>query len=111
MEKNDKLKIVFVTTNHYENATMIAKNIISEQIAACCTIIPNATSYFLWNDKMNIQNEYILIIKTLENQIDELESRVKELHEYDVPEFIVVSSDSVNSEYFDWINKVLNTNN
>ncbi len=46
MEKNQNIRIVFVTTNHFENAKMIARNILPEQLAACCSIIPNVTSFF-----------------------------------------------------------------
>ncbi|MGB9701769.1 MAG: divalent-cation tolerance protein CutA [Candidatus Kapaibacteriota bacterium] len=107
MEKNQQMRIVFVTANHFENAKMIAKNIISEQLAACCSVIPNVTSFFLWDDNLNEENEYILMIKTNEEKIADLESRILQLHEYDVPEIISVSADSVNSNYLDWINNLL----
>jgi periplasmic divalent cation tolerance protein len=107
MEKNQNIRVVFVTTNHFENAKMIARNILSEQLAACCSIIPNVTSFFWWDDQLNEENEHILLIKTNEEKLNELENRIQQLHEYDVPEIIVIDVSNVSTSYLDWLNGIL----
>lgn len=111
MEKNQELQLVCVTTNHYENATMIARNIISEKLAACCSIVPNVTSLYYWEEKLTESNEYLMIIKTTTDKINELENRIQQLHEYEVPEIIAISASSVSQNYIQWVEKLLNVNN
>ena len=110
MEKNQELELVFVTTNHYENATMMARNIISEQLAACCSIIPNVTSFYYWEDKLVENNEYMMIIKTAADKLNDLENRIQQLHEYDVPEILAVPVASVSQTYLNWVNAMLTPN-
>jgi len=111
MEKNQDLQLVFVTTDNYENASMIARNIISEQLAACCTIISNATSFYYWEDKLTESNEYLMIIKTTLYKLNELETRILQLHKYKVPEIIAVPVSYGSEKYLNWVKTLLTNNN
>jgi periplasmic divalent cation tolerance protein len=44
-----------------------------------------------------------LIIKTTTQRVPELEARIKTLHPYDVPEFIVISVLDGSNDYFSWV--------
>lgn len=110
MEKNQDLQIVFVTTNHYENASMMARNIISEQLAACCSVVPNVTSFYNWEEKLIENNEYMMIIKTTAEKLNDLENRIQQLHEYEIPEIIAIPASSVSLSYLNWVNSALPSN-
>lgn len=103
MEKVINIKIVFVTTDEYENAKQIANMLVSEKLAACCSIIHNVTSIFEWEQSIQERKEFLIIIKTSESKLNELEKRVLELSNDEVPEIISFAVESVYGEYYKWL--------
>ncbi len=103
MEKASEIRIVFVTTGNYESALQISKILVTEKIAACCSIIQNVTSVFGWQEAIQERTECMLIIKTTKDCLNNLEIRVKELHSDEVPEIISISLDSASESYAQWV--------
>ena len=108
MEDAKEIRIVFVTSGSMEEAKFISRELIETKLAACCNIVPGIVSIYEWKD--NIQNdiEYLLIIKTHIEKIEELEKLVNQLHSYEVPEIISFPLESSSSRYKAWINECLN---
>ncbi len=107
MEKTSDLRLVIVTTDTYDNAQNIARNIVSEKLAACCTIIQNCISVFGWQNTIQESHEYTLMIKTQLNKLIDLETRILELHSYEVPEIIALPIDYTHASYLNWLRQSL----
>lgn len=107
MEKMKDFCIVFVSTDTFESAQHISRIIVSEQLAACSSIIPNITSIYGWNGNLTESHEYQLQIKTKLSKFDVLEARIRELHTYEVPEIISIKIESGNPAYLNWVNDSL----
>ncbi len=107
MEKATNFRIVFVTNNSYDNSYQLAKVLINEKLAACCTIIPNNLSIFGWKDEVIERHEFTLLIKTSELLLNELESRIKEIHTDEVPEIVAVEMNSASESYLAWMKETL----
>ena len=107
MINTDNIRIVYVTTDSLDNAKQIAKILVSERLAACVSIINNCTSIYGWQGSVQESYELLLMIKTLDNKIDALEKRIKEIHTYEVPEIIAVKVDSSNEAYLNWMNHTI----
>lgn len=107
MKESKDLRLVFVTFESYENAMQVARILINEKIAACCTVLPNATSVYGWQGQVQERKELQMLIKTSKSNIDNLEKRVVELHQDDTPEFLVVNPESGSNPYVDWIMETL----
>jgi periplasmic divalent cation tolerance protein len=107
MVKNKDFRIVFATTDNEDLASFIAETLVQEKLAACCSIIPGATSYYEWEGKIEKRREFILMIKTSNNKLDKLENRIKQLHNDSVPEIITVEISELSEGYMDWINKTI----
>ncbi len=107
MELSDEFRIVYATINTLEKATHVSKIIVSENIAACCTILPNAISFYKWGDTINERTEYVLMIKTHKDLVQELSERICELHHDEVPEIITVKIEDAHQPYLDWMKSVL----
>jgi periplasmic divalent cation tolerance protein len=45
----------------------------------------------------------MLLLKTTEEQVGALEKRLKELHSYETPEFLVLKVDGGSAEYLAWL--------
>jgi periplasmic divalent cation tolerance protein len=103
MKKVSNLRIVYFNTPSRENADFIAGEIIDKNLAACCSVVPHVTSTFKWKDKTEKREEFLLIIKTIDKKIDELETALIRLSQDDVPEIITLSAHSVFDKYYNWI--------
>ena len=103
MQNAEDFRIVFITTETYESAKHIAKILITEKLAACCSIIQNVTSFFGWQGTLNERHEYLLLIKTSQNCLEHLEVRVQELHEDEIPEIIAIKIDCAAESYKEWM--------
>ncbi len=95
--------IVFVTAQEKESALALARQVVEESLAACGNVIPNVTSVFLWDEKVNVEEEVLLILKTSAAKSRALIARVAELHTYEVPEVLSVHVEDGFGPYLDWV--------
>ena len=95
--------VIFITASDSEEAHKIAKVLLNQRQAACVNIVPNISSFFWWQGKLDSAQETLLIIKTKASQLDETVSLVKEIHSYDVPEIIALPIVGGNQDYLEWI--------
>jgi len=86
-------------------AETIAKALVEERLAACCSLIPGVRSFYKWEDTLQNDEECLILCKTLEEVFPILERRVKELHSYDVPELILTPVTMGLKDYLDWLGK------
>ncbi len=99
--------IALSTCPNSEVANNLARRVIKQQLAACVNIIPNIQSVYRWNGKIENDNESLLIIKTTQSKLVELEYFIQEHHPYDTPEFIVVNIESGSQNYLNWITQAV----
>ncbi|MEW6096976.1 MAG: divalent-cation tolerance protein CutA [bacterium] len=97
--------VVLITTSQTEEAKKIADKLIREKIVACVNIIPEINSIFWWKNKVSVEPESLLIIKTTKNQLKKLIEIVKKIHSYSVPEIIALPIIGGNEEYLKWIDE------
>jgi periplasmic divalent cation tolerance protein len=94
--------VVLTTTPNSEDAETLAQKIITAKLAACVQILPPMKSFYFWEGKIQQDAEHLLLIKTLEEKFPELETFIKENHNYDVPEIVALSAEKVSGNYLDW---------
>lgn len=107
MEKASDYRLVIVTTDSFDNAQHIARILVSEKLIACCSIIQNVISIYGWQGAVQERFEYIMFMKTSADKLDELESRITEMHNDRVPEIIAITIDSALPSYLQWIKQVV----
>lgn len=98
--------IVFCTTQGKDKAYEISRKIIENKLAACVNYF-KVNSIFEWKDKIEEEEEYLLIIKTKEEKFRELENFIKKNHPYEVPEIIYFKIEKGNEDYLKWIDDTL----
>jgi periplasmic divalent cation tolerance protein len=60
-------------------------------------------SIYHWNDQIQSAPETMVLLKTSTEKLEQLEKRLKELHTYRVPEFLVLPVESGSSAYLEWM--------
>ena len=94
--------LVALCTTAPGDADRIARALVDERLAACVNIIP-VRSCYLWEGKLNLEGEELLIIKTEQSMVEQLMSRIIELHSYKVPEIVVLPILDGYPPYLHWI--------
>jgi periplasmic divalent cation tolerance protein len=95
--------VVFVTAPTVEEGTRISEILVAERLAACVNLIAGVRSIYAWEGKVTSDTEALLILKTTEVAYSRLESRVKELHSYSVPEIIALRIERGSQQYLGWL--------
>ena len=82
---------------------VFARTLVEERLAACVNVLPPMTSIYRWKGVIEQDSEQQLVIKTSAARLTALEARVRELHPYDLPEFLVLSASGGSAGYLDWV--------
>ncbi len=96
------VRVVFVSMPRDE-AREMSKGIVENRLAACVNIVPKIESYFRWEDKVEFDEEALLVIKTTEKKFPALMAYVKEQHPYELPEIIAVPLVDALPEYVTYV--------
>ncbi len=97
--------VIYCTVPNEFNANLIATTLVEDNLAACVNIVPGITSVYKWEEITQADSELLLIIKTQEDKFNEVEEKIKELHENTLPEIISLPIIKGSEEYQAWIVK------
>jgi periplasmic divalent cation tolerance protein len=99
------LIIVFCTFPDLGNARETGTALVESQLAACVNLIPAVESIYRWEGKVETAAEVLAIFKTTPSCWPRFESRLRELHPYDVPEIVALRPEQVTEAYARWVGK------
>lgn len=104
MKARGRNRVVLVTCGTLSESKKIARRVVEKRLAACVNVLLSpVNSYYTWKGKLEIAREYLLVMKTTSTRLSALEREVKQLHSYDVPEFIALPIASGSRAYLIWL--------
>ena len=89
------------TCKNMKQAERISEALVAERLAACCNIV-NAKSVYSWKGKMRREKECIVFAKISKKKAKQCETRIKEMHSYDLPAIIFIPV-KASKEYEKWV--------
>ena len=89
---HDGAVIVLTTLAAEADAAALARTLVEERLAACVNVLPEMTSVYRWKGDIEQDRERQLVIKTSGETIEALRARLRELHPYELPEFLVLNA-------------------
>jgi periplasmic divalent cation tolerance protein len=95
--------IVLTTLPADADGAGFARNLVEERLAACVNLSAPMESIYRWEGTIETESERQLVIKTTRDRVVELWDRVRELHPYDMPEFLVTPIVDGNDAYLRWV--------
>lgn len=98
------VSVIYTTINNKQDALRIAHVLVEEQLVACVNIIPDIKSIYRWKGKIEEENEYILIAKTVDENINKTVARIEKIHPYDLPDIIVLPVTGGLEDYLEYVN-------
>ena len=101
--------VIFITAGSKEEADKISRGLVESKLAFCVSTLPKVQSTYYWEDKVHVDKEFLLIVKTRQDQYGALETWVKNNHSYEVPEIIALPIEQGLPAYLngidDWVAK------
>ena len=91
------------TLPNEDSANALAKNLVESKLAACVQISGPIRSVYTWKNEIQSESEWTLRIKTIEPLLDQCNSRLAELHSYEVPEIIANPILRISDSYHRWL--------
>ena len=103
MEASRSEIVVLVTASSAHEAEQLGKLAVSSGLAACANVVNSILSIFRWDNKVTVENECLIIIKTTLDRFSELETVIRGHHSYSVPEIIALPIIRGSAPYLEWI--------
>jgi periplasmic divalent cation tolerance protein len=100
----EELMLAFSTFPDIETARRIARQLVTENLAACANIVPAVESIYRWQEKIENAQETLVFFKTTAAGYAAFQDRLKSLHPYEVPEIICLRIADGLPEYLRWVN-------
>jgi len=94
---------VVVTVPDREKAREIARLVIERCLVACAQISGPVESIYWWEGKVESGQEWVLTMKTKRSLYSRLESLIRKVHPYKVPQIIALPIIEGYRDYLRWI--------
>jgi periplasmic divalent cation tolerance protein len=95
--------VVLTTLPADADAGAFAHALVEARLAACVNLLPPMESVYRWEGSVQRDPERLLVIKTSRDRVGDLHDRVRALHPYDVPEFVVLPIVDGSDIYLRWV--------
>jgi periplasmic divalent cation tolerance protein len=95
--------IVLTTLPADADGAAFARELVEARLAACVNVSAPMESIYRWEGTVEVEVERQLVIKTSRERVAALWDRVRELHPYDMPEFLVTPVVDGNDAYLAWL--------
>jgi periplasmic divalent cation tolerance protein len=98
---------VITTTGNKTDAEKIAEVLVEKKLAGCVQIFGPISSVYWWEGKMQRGKEWFCLIKTTRTMYENLESAIRKVHPYKVPEILAIPVVGGSKDYLCWLDSVL----
>lgn len=98
---------VMTTTETEEEARRIARALVERRLAGCVQVLGPITSTYRWEGEVETAQEWLCLIKSRRDLYPELETAIRELHAYEVPEILALPVVEGDRRYLEWLGGVL----
>lgn len=95
--------IAYVVAPQRDAAEAIARDLLAHRLIACANMIEGMTSLYWWEGEIRQDSEVALILKTTEEQLPEVVTRICKIHPYHCPCVVTWRITRGNSNYLQWV--------
>ena len=97
------LRLCLTTCGSRDVADRLARALVERRLAACVNVLPEISSTYRWMGKIETDSEVLVLIKTATQELAAVESTIRELSGYELPELIAVEIADGAPEYLQWV--------
>lgn len=93
---------VLITVPDLKTAEKVSSVLIEKRLAACANFFP-VKSMYRWEGEVEVNEEFILLLKTRSSDFDRICEEVVKVHPYEVPCIVRCEITEGLPSYLDWI--------
>ncbi|MEJ3745248.1 divalent-cation tolerance protein CutA [Actinomycetes bacterium KLBMP 9797] len=93
---------VVTTAGSREAADALARSAVEGRLAACAQVVGPITSVYRWQGRVETAEEWQVVFKTAADRYPDLERHIRDRHDYDVPEIVLLPILAGLPAYLDW---------
>lgn len=97
------MALVVTTLPDAGAAERLVRDLLEQRLVACGNIVPGVRSLYRWEEKIEQEDEVLVVLKTETAGVDRLFREVAELHPYAVPELVQLPVSGVARAYSEWV--------
>ncbi len=107
MKTNDAVShlVVFTTLSSGADARSFVHQLLERRVVACGTVLDSVQSIYRWEGAVETADEAMVILKTRREQWDSLQTAVRDLHPYSVPELLALPVSAGLPSYLTWLDR------
>lgn len=95
--------VVLTTLPDAAQARALVRELVQARVVACGTVLPQATSIYRWQGRIDETSEAQVLLKTLRSRWSDLEREIRARHPYDVPELLALPVSRGLDAYMAWL--------
>ncbi len=98
--------LILTTWPDTAGAESFAKHLVEQKLAACINILPPMTSIYSWKGILETGTEHQLVIKTTEENVKAIASKLESTHPYELAEMLCLPVKAGGTQYLNWIKEI-----
>jgi periplasmic divalent cation tolerance protein len=104
MKMHDKRSgVIIISTFPVKESTLTtAKQLLNKRLCACVNLMKVRSIYY-WDNKLEDQEEYLVLFKCTSSTVKDLKSELEGVHPYEVPEIVEIRMNDVSDSYLSWL--------
>jgi periplasmic divalent cation tolerance protein len=95
--------LVYSTFPNPEAAVAVGEGLIQASLAACVNILPVMQSVYVWEGKLQRDQEAVMIVKTRRELANSVMAEINMRHSYTTPAILVLPVIAGHEDYLAWI--------
>ncbi|MBD3670266.1 MAG: divalent-cation tolerance protein CutA [Gammaproteobacteria bacterium] len=100
-------QVCLCTCPDQATARKLAASLVEKRLAACVNILPAIESVYMWKGAIETDAEMLLLIKTSQDKMADLQGHIVDEHPYELPEIIAVPIVDGLPGYLQWLDDVM----
>jgi periplasmic divalent cation tolerance protein len=94
---------VLTTCASADAAQRLAEALVEQRLAACVNTLGGVQSTYRWQGRVEREQESLLVIKTTEARLTEIEKAIRQHSSYELPEVLAIPVEGGSAAYLDWV--------
>lgn len=101
----DNIIEIIVTFSDKGTAEDIGRRLVEKRLAACAQVGGPIKSIYWWKGKLEETEEWTCALKTRKDLYSIVESEIRSLHPYEVPQIVAFDIGHALPEYREWVRR------
>lgn len=94
---------VETTIDSAAGAASLASSVVGTRLVACAQVVGPIASMYRWEGAVTTDQEWLIVMKTAADRLDDLVAHLRSAHPYDVPEVVATPVLGGNPDYLRWV--------